>query len=403
MIIVDSHEDIAYNILTFGRDYTRPAAETRRSEAGADAPLHNGDTLLGWPDYQRGKVAVVFGTLFAVPANRKNAPAWETQSYSDYSQAYDIYSRQVDAYHRLTGDNPDKFRLILTKGDLDDTLKPWIETLEAERAALETSEREEEHNELPELRRPPQMEGLLTQNPEGMLIKGNPVGVVVLMEGAEGVHEPAELEEWWARGVRIIGPAWTGTRFCGGTGQPGPLTSEGYALLEGMAGLGFTLDLSHMDEQAVYQALDFYEGPIIASHANAIALLKGLDTNRHLSNRTIQGIVERDGVIGIVPYNPFLLPGWKQPDRRELVSLDRVTAQIDHICQIAGDARHVGIGSDFDGGFGVQSVPAEIDTVADLQKIGPLLFEKGYAAEDVAAILGGNWLNHLRKILPDSA
>ena len=140
------------------------------------------------------------------------------------------------------------------------------------------------------------------------------------MEGAEGVREPAELEDWWGRGVRLIGPAWSGTRFCGGTLEPGPLTSEGFALLESMAEWGFGLDLSHMDEKAALQALDIYPHQIIASHGNALALLQGSQSNRHLTDRVIRGILERDGAIGVVPFNGFLRAGWQKGDPREQAS-----------------------------------------------------------------------------------
>jgi membrane dipeptidase len=200
--------------------------------------------------------------------------------------------------------------------------------------------------------------------------------------------------------VRLIGLAWAGNRYCGGTGEPGPLTSEGYALLEAMADLGFGLDLSHMDGEAALQALDAYPGTILASHANAARLLKGVETNRHLPDEVIRGLIERDGVIGVVPYNRFLLPGWSHPDPRAAVSLQHVVAQIDTLCQMAGDARHVGLGTDFDGGFGLQSVPAELDTIADLHKLIPCLSEKGYAAADIAAIFGQNWIDRLQRVLP---
>jgi membrane dipeptidase len=199
--------------------------------------------------------------------------------------------------------------------------------------------------------------------------------------------------------VRLIGPAWAGNHFCGGTGQPGRLTPEGIALLEAMAGYGFGLDLSHMDEAAAMQALDLYPGRLFASHSNAQALLKGLDSNRHLSDRLIQGILERDGVIGVVPFNRFLRAGWKIGDRREEVSLVDLLAHIDHICQLAGDSRHTGIGSDFDGGFGWQSVPDEIDSIADLQKLVPLLLARGYTEDDVTNILGENWLRLMQSVL----
>lgn len=360
-LLVDAHQDLAWNMLTFGRDYTRAAEETRQFERGQEASLRNGDTLLGWPDYQLGNVAVVFATLFAAPA-RRSLGEWDVQCYRDQAEAHQIYSAQLDAYHRLADDYPDKFRLLHTRGDLQDLISSW----------------------------------------EDRGVEHPPVGLAVLMENAEGVRSVGELEAWWERGVRIIGPAWAGTRFCGGTREPGPLTAEGYQLLEGMAGHGFILDISHMDEKAVLQSLDTYPGTVIASHANASALLEGLESNRFLSDRVIQGLLERQAVIGVVPYNRFLLPGWKPSDGRQVVTLDHVVAQIDYICQMAGDARHVGMGSDFDGGFGLQAVPAEIDTIADLQKLGPLLTQKGYTEEDIAAIMGHNWLNMLKENLPES-
>jgi membrane dipeptidase len=190
-----------------------------------------------------------------------------------------------------------------------------------------------------------------------------------------------------------------GTHYTGGWNEPGPLTGPGRMLLENMGELGFGLDLSHMDEKAVYQALDFYDGPILATHSNAQALLKGDDSNRHLSDQALRGIIERRGVIGVHFYNAFLKPGWKRGDRRQEVLIDHLITQIDYICQMAGDAAHVGLGSDFDGGLGLQSVPLGIDSVADLQKLAPVLRQRGYSDEDCAAILGGNWISMLRRII----
>ncbi len=357
-LIIDAHQDLAWNMITFGRDYTRSAAATRQLEQLTQTPAYNGDTLLGWSDYQEARVAIIFATLFASPLRHKEGP-WDSQCYADADEAHRLYTLQADAYHRLVDEHPDQFRLLYSQADLGSHLRSW-----------------EDETIAP------------------------PVGLVMLMECADGVRSPAELELWWQRGVRLIGPAWAGTRFCGGTQEPGPLTKEGYALLEGMADLGFALDLSHMDEKAVLSALDFYSGPILATHANSAALLKSAETNRHLSDRVIQGVIARDAVIGVIPYNSFLLPGWTLKDGRELVALNKVVAHIDHICQLAGDALHVGIGSDFDGGFGLQHTPFEIDTIADLQKLVPLLVEKGYNKDDIAAIFGQNWRRFLAETLP---
>jgi len=104
--------------------------------------------------------------------------------------------------------------------------------------------------------------------------------------------------------------------------------------------------------------------------------------------------------MGVVPYNRFLRGDWTPADGKEAITVDAVAAQIDHICQLTGSAAHAGIGSDFDGGFGVEDVPAEIDTVADLGLIGEVLARRGYPEADVEAILGGNWLDVLRRALP---
>ncbi|MBM3152116.1 MAG: peptidase M19 [Chloroflexi bacterium] len=357
-LLVDAHEDLAWNILTFGRDYTRPAAETRRLEAGSAAATDMGETLLGWPEYQAGRVALVFATLFAAP-ERRRLHAWENQVYTDTAGANRLYRAQVDAYHRLADRHPDAFRLVLDAAGLDDTLAAW--------------------------------QAPATQPP---------VGLVILMEGADGVRLPDELGEWWELGVRIIGPAWAGNRYCGGTREPGPLTDAGRALLEAMSDLKFILDLSHMDELSARQALDSYHGPLIASHANAAALIPEYSGNRQLGDNLLRAILERDGIIGVVPYCRFLDYRWKTGDSRASITLETVASHIDHICQMAGDARHVGLGSDFDGGFGLASVPAEVDSIADLQKLVPILAGKGYTPDEITAIMGGNWIRRLKENLP---
>jgi membrane dipeptidase len=368
MLIVDSHEDLAWNMLTMGRDYTLSSTEIRRREEGTSVPTLNDDAMLGWPDYQRGGVVLVFATLFALP-ERHRTGSWDKLFYIDSNQAHKLYNEQIGVYERLVDDHPDKFRLIRSKPDLKNLLSIW-ETM-------------------PEI-----------EKETGQIKRGNPIGLLMLMEGADGIREPGELEEWWQSGLRIISPAWVGTTYSGGWKEPGPLTKAGFALLERMGELGFGLDMSHMDEKAAYQALDVYPGVILASHSNAQALLKGDDSNRHLPDRLISGILERDGVIGVNFYNAFLKPGWKRGDRRDEVGLAKVVEQIDYLCQLAGDAAHVGIGSDLEGGFGLQSAPAGIDTIADLRKLAPLLTEKGYSNQDCEAILGTNWIKIAEKVLP---
>ncbi len=365
MLLIDAHEDIAYNALNFGRDYHLSAAEIRQGEKDTPIPTWNGgQALLGYPDYQRGQVGLVFGTVF-VHHQRHASGNYEKLVYTDFNRARRLYHQQVDYYHDLVDRYPDCFRLVRSQKELAETLQPWEDAAPFENA------------------------------------KNLPVGIVMSMEGAEGIEHPGELEEYWAKGLRIVGPVWAGGRLCGGTIEPGRFTSEGYALLETMAALGFTLDLSHMNEESALQALEVYAGPVIASHANPRLLLKDPHNERHLTDRTIQALVERDGVIGIIPCNHFLKAGWSSGDDRSLVRLELVAAHIDYVCQLAGDPLHVAIGSDFDGGFGWPSVPFEIDTIADLQKLVSVLAGRGYQPAHIEAIFNGNWKRCLERGLPE--
>lgn len=380
-IIIDAHQDIAYNALTFGRDYLRSAVETRQIEHGTPTITRTGHTLLGWPEYQRGQVAVIFSTLFLAP-KRYQAGAWDTQVFADTAEARRLYENQLNFYRRLCDDHPDHFRLIQNREDLRQVLAPW--------------------DAAPAYLPPPSGEQPADEEAGSAPTVTHPVGLVLLMEGAEGLRAPEELEEWYEMGVRLVGPVWAGTRFCGGMYEPGGFTAEGWALLEVMAELGYTLDISHMTEESALQALDRYEGPVIASHANARALIKGIEGERHLTDRTIRRLVERDGIMGVVPFNAFLRAGWRSGDDRQLVTLRSLAAHIDHICQIAGDSRHAGIGTDFDGGYGWPAVPYEINTIADLQKLVQVLAEYGYEEDSIADIMGNNWRRHLERNLPAS-
>ena len=361
-LMVDSHEDMAWNMLTFGRDYRLSAQETRQKEAGSIIPRENGDTMLGMPEYRAANMAVIFSTLFAAPFRTKEGD-WDILTYKDSQEAHRMYMDQVDAYERLTDENPSLFRTIKDKEALSGLIH--------EHQSAKTSD----------------------QKP--------PIGLIYLMEGADGIREPRETEEWFERGVRIFGLAWHGTRYSGGTREPGPLTMEGMELVKQIEGLGGILDISHMDEQAVRQTFDRYHGAIIASHSNPFALVNTRPSNRFLSDDVIIQLAERGGVIGIIPYNLFLDANWVKGDPKEDVSIAVYVEHIDHVCQLLGSADHVGIGTDFDGGFGLQCAPAELNTLADMGCIIPLLEKKGYTQSEIDKIFGLNWIEYMKKYLPE--
>ncbi|MCC7446689.1 MAG: membrane dipeptidase [Anaerolineae bacterium] len=357
-IIVDGHEDIAYNTVGYGRAFTQSVYEKRRREAGTDIPRQTGTATTGLPEALLGRVGIIFGTLFTEPTWAQAISGIQSPfTYDTPAQAYKQAVAQIDVYQRLA-DEHDRIRLIRTQSELESVLATWG---------------------------------------EGSDITTHTIGIVLLMEGGDPIPEPKAFEEWYERGVRIVGPAWSETRYSGGTRRPGPLTDLGRGLLEVMASFNAILDLSHMAEESYLEAVDRYEGHIIASHSNP---RRFCNTDRHLSDDMIRRLAERDGVMGVVPYNLFLRNDWKRGDPKGRVTLNTVIGAIDHVCQITGSARHVGIGSDFDGGFGVEHIPAELDTVSDLRLIGPQLTVRGYTPEDVQAILGGNFLRVLRAALP---
>jgi membrane dipeptidase len=352
VIIVDGHEDIAWNALTLGRDVRLSASEVRRLEQGGPAPARDGVRMLGLPEWLAGGVAVVFGTVFAEPAKRAHP---KPHTYTTAEEAHKLAQAQLDYYRRLAGEC-EQVALLGTRADLDGVLAS-------------------QGNEKPQ------------------------VGIVPLMEGADPIREPAEAEMWFEQGLRLVGLSWAaGSCYAGGDSAPGPLTDEGRQLLEVMAELGMMLDVSHLAEEAFAEAVERFEGRVLASHTNPRARVPG---RRQFSDDMIRHLAERDGVIGIVLYNAFLRPGWSKGDPREAVTVADVTAAVDHVCQVVGDVAHVGLGSDFDGGFGAESAPFEMDTVADLRRVIPALGEMGYGDEEIAAVMGGNWLQLLREALPE--
>lgn len=354
-MIVDAHLDLAWGTITFGRDYRRSAAENRADERNSPWTAQIGQVVVGLPDLRRGDVGLVFATLYAAP-DRLRAREWERLTYAGVEEAHRLHREQLDVYRRLAEDHPDDFRLIRKASDLRAHEQAW---------GRETSS----------------------------------VGLVLLMEGADAIREPAEVAEWAELGVRIIAPAWGATRYAGSSKEPGPLTADGRRLLGEMEDLGLILDVSHLSEQASHDAVASYGGPIIASHSNPRVLLPESDEpERHLSDGMIRALAERGGVIGAHLFAKFLVPGWTPGDPRP--PLTKVLDHIDHICQVVGDARHVGIGSDMDGGFGLEGLPAGLDTIADLRFIGEGLAGRGYAADEAAAVLGENWLRLLRRSLP---
>ncbi|MFO0945417.1 MAG: membrane dipeptidase [Planctomycetota bacterium] len=186
-------------------------------------------------------------------------------------------------------------------------------------------------------------------------------------------------------------------RYGGGTQCPDGLEPQAKPLLENMEKLGMILDLTHLSDEAFYQAIDLFHGRVLASHQ---AARRFVDDVRQFSDDQLRLVIERDGVVG-APLDAWMLqPGWIRGKTKPEVTLERVVDNIEHVCQLAGTARHAAIGSDLDGGFGKEQTPADVDTIHDLTKLPALLERRGFPAADIADIMHGNWIRLFSEALP---
>lgn len=356
MLIIDAHLDHAWNALQWNRnllDRVHLIRVRERDMSGDGRAL--GTVAL--PDMRQGRIALCFATVLA----RSTGHPVPHIDYASPAQCFAIGMGQLAYYRALERDG--HIRVITNLAELNDHVADW-EAWDRGNAA-----------------KPP-----VTP----------PLGFVISMEGADPIPEPEQLAEWWEAGLRILGPTHYGPgRYAGGTGTELGLTSLGQELLPAMKRLGIILDLSHLSDTAFWQALERYDGPVLASHNNCRALVPH---QRQFSDQQLRAIFERDGVIGAVCDAWMLQPGWVVgQSTNEKVTLDTVVDHIDYVCQLAGSSRHAAIGSDLDGGFGRDQSPRDLDTIADLQELAGLLGARGYGGGDIAAILHGNWLRLLRQ------
>lgn len=220
--------------------------------------------------------------------------------------------------------------------------------------------------------------------------------VVLLMEGADPIQTPDELDLWFEQGLRIVGLTWSlGTRYAGGNHNQGPLTPLGRELVAKIEEKGMIHDLSHLCDTAAWQLLEITQGPVIASHSNSRTIL-GQDDPRQLPDRLIQAIGQRNGIIGINLLSRFLISHGRQ--RR--ASLRETVQHIEHICEHMGHRKGIALGSDMDGGFGTDQLPQGIEQPADYSLLLEELARLGWNDTELAGFAHNNWLQWMKKNLP---
>jgi membrane dipeptidase len=365
MLIIDSHLDLAWNALQWNRDLRRSAYTLRALEHHVPGKGRAQGTV-ALPELAQGRVALSFATLLA----RATGHPTPHLDYPSPEQAYGIAHGQLAYYRAL--EHEGYVRIIEDRAGLDAHWDQWEEWDEAGRSAEEIGARRR---------------------------VAPPLGFVIAAEGLDFVLEPAQLEAWWRSGLRVAGLTHYGPgRYAGGTGTELGLTDLGGPLLSEMERLGMVLDMTHFSDQAFWEAMERFGGPVLASHNNCRALVAH---QRQFSDDQLQALIARDGVSGVACDCWMLDPLWSE-DRAasHQITLAALADHVDHICQLAGSSRHAAIGSDLDGGFGREQSPRDLDTIADLQALAGILAGRGYAAEDVANVMHGNWLRLLRRSLP---
>jgi membrane dipeptidase len=347
--LVDSHLDLAENATLFGRDLTSSLEALRKLEH-----CTNNQAMVTLPELECGNIAVVIATVTggfkAEDVGKDFQPAHAIYHTQKEAEAQAL--SQLDLYE--SWEKEGRVRLLKSVADLEHHLQLWQDD-----------------------KKP---------------------GLVLLMEGADPIVQVRDLPKWWRRGLRMIGLTFGDTKYGAGvaggstTFKTGGLTSEGFALLENMAAQGFIWDISHLTEEGVWQGLELKFPKVCASHANARALIP---TDRHLSDEVIRAVAERDGVIGLVLYNGFLEPRWRDDKTIQVTLEEHVRQQATYLANLTRWS-HVGIGSDLDGGFGLEESPLELGSIADLYKVGGVV---PIHAREV--VLSTNWLNFLRRSLPN--
>jgi membrane dipeptidase len=353
MFTIDAHLDLSMNALEWNRDLKSTVAEINSREEGLTDKPDRGNATVSLPELRKGNIGLVVATQIARYVEKGNPlPGWHSPE-----QAWAQTQGQLAWYHAMV--EAGEMAQIRNLAELNDQVALW--------------------------------------NSEGDNSQ-KPVGFILSLEGADSIVNLDYLEKAYGYGLRALGPAHYGPgRYAHGTDASAPLNGKGKELVKKMDELGIILDATHLCDLAFWDALDLYQGPVWASHNNCRVLV---NHNRQFSDEMIKALIDRGAVIGGAFDAWMLSPGWvrgKSTPKEKDVSISSVLDHLDHICQIAGNANHIGIGSDLDGAFGTEQCPWDLETIADLNKIPDLLRKRGYSEEDAEKVLSKNWLNFLRK------
>lgn len=355
MMLFDAHLDLAMNAVEWNRDLTRPIAEIRAAEESMSDKPDRGHGTVALPEMRRGQIGLCVATLIARVEHDAYSPV---QGWRSQAQAWSMTQAQRAWYRCM--EEAGEMRLVSDSDSLEQQLASW--------------------------QGPP---------PEG---GDRPVGFMLSLEGADSLITLDHLHRAHQDGLRAVGPAHYGPGvYAFGTDSDGSLGRNGKALLSEMSQLGMILDVTHLSDTCFWEAIDHYDGPIWASHQNCRALVPGL---RQFNDEQLRVLIERRAVIGAALDAWMLVPGWVRGSTTPTgagVTMQSVADHIDHVCQLAGNSLHSGLGSDLDGAFGNEQTPSDLDTIADLGNVLECLRRRGYGDDALENIASGNFIAFLRR------
>ena len=350
MWVFDAHLDLSMNALEWNRDLTQTVAAIREREQGQTDKKDRGHGTVALPDMRRGKVGICVATQIA----RYVRPTNNLQGWHSPEQAWAQTQGQL-AWYRAMEERGEMVQITDTDG-LNRHADIW------------------------------------TDNPSAT----TPIGYILSLEGADSILAPAQLEKSYEQGLCALGLSHYGPgTYAQGTAHTGGLGPRGKQLLSEMDRLGIILDATHLCDESFWEALDSFHGSIWASHNNCRTLVPN---DRQFSDEQIKALVDRGAVIGGVLDAWMLVSGWQRGEttpESSGVKLEHLLDHMDHICQLAGSANHIGIGTDLDGGYGLEQSPGDMDTIADLQRLPDMLDARGYSSEDVIGVMNGNFVRFL--------
>ena len=356
MFIFDAHLDLSMNALEWNRDYTRPLNEIREREKGKTDLRDRGRGTVCLPEMRENGIGICVAAQIA----RYVKPSSDLPGWHSPEQAWAQTQGQLAWYRAM--EERGEMKQIRTTAELNAAFELW------------------------------------TNNPPA----DAPVHYLLSLEGADSMVTVGHVERAYEQGLRAIGPAHYGPgTYAQGTHATGGLGPKGPDLLREMERLGMILDATHLCDDSFREAMDLFQGKVWASHSNCRELVPN---DRQFTDEQLKELIERGAVIGGALDAWMMVPGWKKFETMPEdigVTLEHLVDHIDHVCQLAGNSLHSGIGTDLDGGFGTEQTPTDLNSIADLQKVPAMFQARGYTDEDIANIMHGNFLRFLREALPD--